>query len=387
MSLLFKRDTVFSGESIPEALARRTGRRQSTKVTSASALRAGAVWACRRLRGDLISTLPLDTYRSVGGIDVEVPKPPVFITPDGLIDWEEWMYSSQDDLDALGNTVGVITQKDGGGLPSRIELVSNDDLSIRCKGGRPVEYFVNGEKYEPEEVWHERQFTRSGLGVGLSPIAHAAMSLGGYLSAQEFAADWFSGGGIPAAHLKNAEQVLKDGVADKVKARFNETVGAGDIFVTGKDWEYKPLSAKASEAQFIEQMKFGVPDICRFLGVPGDMIDAESSTGTVTYANVTQRNLQLLIMNLNPALRRREAAFSRRLLDGPRFARFNRGALLEMDLKSRYEAHQIAIRSRWKVPSEVRELEDLPPLTAEQLDEFEVFAKTTEAPYTSGGSS
>jgi hypothetical protein len=137
--------------------------------------------------------------------------------------------------------------------------------------------------------------------------------------------------------------VLAPGEADKVKERFNDQVMNGDLFVTGNDWEFNPIAAKASEAQFIEQMKFGIVDICRFLGVPADMIDADTSTGSITYANITQRNLQLLIMNLNPALRRREAAFSRRLLPQPRFARFNRGALLEMDLKSRYEAHNLAI--------------------------------------------
>jgi phage portal protein BeeE len=112
------------------------------------------------------------------------------------------------------------------------------------------------------------------------------------------------------------------------------------------------------------------------------MIDAESSTGSITYANVTQRNLQLLIMNLNPILRRRESAFSRKLLPQPRYMRFNRAALLEMDLAGRYAAYKVGIDGRWIVPSEVRQLEDRPPFTPEQLAEFAVFSKTPTPPPT-----
>jgi len=75
-------------------------------------------------------------------------------------------------------------------------------------------------------------------------------------------------------------------------------------------------------------------------------------------------------MNLNPALRRREDAFSFSLLPQPRIAKFNRGAILEMDLKSRYESYGIGIENRFMVPSEVRALENRPPFTPEQMAEF-----------------
>jgi len=376
VSLFGKRELTFPGAS--ELLGQRTSRRTSgIAINADTALRHSAVWACRRLRGDLVSTMPLDIFRTIDGVDVTQNKPPVFITPDGdTVDWLEWVYSSQDDLDANGNTVGVITAVDGSRLPSRIELAPFDEVSVKGRGAKIEKWKIGGEWYTPEQVWHEKQYTRPGLAIGLSPIAKAAMSIGGYLSAQEFARDWFAGGGIPSARLKNTAKTIDPNEAQKVKDRFRATVGTGDIFVHGNDWEYDTIQAKASESAFIEQMQFSIADLCRFLGVPADMIDAETSTGSITYANVTQRNLQLLIMNINPVLRRRETAFSNRLLPKPRFAKFNRGALLEMDLKTRYEAHQIAINSKFLAPSEVRALENRAPFTAEQIAEFSIFAKT-----------
>lgn len=205
--------------------------------------------------------------------------------------------------------------------------------------------------------------------MGLSPIAYAAQSMSGFLNAQEFAAAWFSKGGIPAAHLRNTAKTVDAAKAAAIKARFEATVETGGLFVTGNDWEYQMISAKASEAAVIDQLRFGVGDAARFFGVPGDMIDAETSSGSVTYANVTQRNLQLLIMNIGPAVTRRERALSR-LTPGPRYVKLNADALLRMDLRSRYEAHRVAIDGRFLAPSEVRELENRQPFTAEQEAEF-----------------
>lgn len=375
MSLFFKRGLTFPNAE--QLLSERLAGRNRTRVTADTALRHSAVWACRRLRADLVSTMPVDVFRRIDGMDMEQVKPPVFVMPGGdTVDWCEWAYSTQDDLDALGNTVGVITATGGDRLPSRIELVSQSDVTIKGRGSQIEGFYIGGERHDPSVIWHEKQYTRSGLPVGLSPIAYAAMSIGGYLSAQEFARDWFAGGGIPSARLKNVAKTISPDEAARVKERFRATVGTGDLFVHGSDWEFDTIQAKASESAFIEQMKFSIGDICRFLGVPGDMIDAETSTGSITYANVTQRNLQLLILNLNPALRRRETAFSNRLLPKPRFARFNRGALLEMDLKSRYEAHKVGIDGRFLAPSEARALENRAPFTPEQLAEFAIFSKS-----------
>lgn len=358
-----------SVESImSEARSRRTG--TSKKVDRDQALRTSSVWACLRLRADLVSTMPLDVFRRVEGMQVELPKPPIFVTPGGeKVGIEEHLYSSQFDLDSNGNTVGLITEIDGNGKPRRIDLVPIGSVVVRTKKG-VVEYLIDGKKVPTENVWHEKQFTTSGIPVGLSPIAYAALTLNPALSAQEFAASWFGNGVTPSAHLKNTSKTLKGTQADAVKSRFLANVRDGEPFVTGNDWEYHLLSAKASESMYLEHLKATPADVCRYLGVPGDMIDADSSTGNVTYANVTQRNLQLLIMNLNPALVRREKAMSRGLLPGGRFVEFNRGALLQMDLKTRYEAHGIAIEKRFLAPSEVRALENRAPFTDEQLAEF-----------------
>lgn len=374
---------VGTAEDILAASRGQRGGRMASNVTRSNALKHSAIWAGLRLRADLVSTMPIDTFRKLSdGTQIEVAKPPVLINPGGSeIDLTEWMYSSQFDLDSCGNTFGIISARDGLGFPAQIDLVPYTDVTVRVRNN-VVSYLIAGTSYEKSQIWHERQFTMSGIPVGLSPIAYAAFSINGYLSAQQFALDWFSNSAVPASMLKNQEKVLAPGVADKVKERFRASVENGDVFVTGKDWDYQMLAAKASDAQFIEEREFGLVDACRFIGVPADMIDASSSGSSVTYANITQRNLQLLIMNIGPSITRRERALSN-LMPRPRFVKLNTEAILRMDTKSRYEGYSIAIDKRWMAPSEVRIKENLPPMTPEQEAEIgRLFPAKTPAPIT-----
>ncbi|MFC8438038.1 phage portal protein [Streptomyces griseoincarnatus] len=382
MSLFRRRDAP--GQSAADVIPQRPGTGGgAAAVTNDSALRHSAVWACLRLRANLISTMPVDLYRKVDGIQVEVPKPAVLITPGGdEVEMPEWMYSSQFDLDRSGNSIGLITALDGLGLPARIELVPSSDVSVRMRKGKKT-YRIAGKVYEPHEVWHEKQYTVPGLPVGLSPVAYAAWSISEYLSIQQFAMDWFRNGAIPSAHLKNTAKQLTPEQADGAKQRFKAAVMNRDLFVTGNDWDYDMIQAEQAGADWIQAKQFGIGDIARFFDCPSDLIDAAVSGSSVTYANMTQRNLQFLVMSLGPAVTRRENALSR-LSSRPRFVKLNRNALLAMDPQTQAQVLKTRIDSRTLTPSEARAFYDQPPLTDDQMAEFDrLFGKgTTPTPTT-----
>lgn len=390
MSLFFAQDRGLSAQQmIGERTRGRSGRNVS--VSRERAMRSSAVWACLRLRADLESTMPVDVFRRIGGVQVEQQKPPVMISPGGSasgggMTWIEHLYATRIDLDSTGNAVGIIRATDGAGRPALIELADVDTVSLRKAKSGETTWKIDGTTYKPHEIWHERQFTASGSRLGLSPIAHAALTLSNGISAQEFADGWFGNSAIPAQHLRNTAKILSPTQTSKIRARYKATVEQGDVFVTGKDWELNLLAAKASESSYLEQIGATDRDVCRFLGVPGDMVDIAADGSSVTYANVTQRNMQLLVINLGPALTRREEHYSLKLLPAPRYMKFNPGALLRMDLRSRYEAYKVGVDGRWLPPSRINELENMPPLTPEEEDEFaRLFPTRSTAPDTTKG--
>jgi len=359
------------GLSFPNAdqmLAERLGVRTNSRLINGdTARRHSAVWACRRLRGDLISTLPIDAYRMIGGLEIEVAKPPMLVNPGGeKVNILEWLYSTQDDLDGFGNTFGLITARNALGLPARIDLVPVESVTVRVRNSELVKYLIGGREYEPSEVWHEKQFTKAGSHVGLSPIMYGALSISSGLSAAEFAANWFNDGAVPTAMLKNTAKTLKSGEATLVKNRFKAAVANHDLFVAGADWDYKMLAVPQNQATFIDLMSYSVVDIARFFGAPADMIDAAVSGQSITYASISQRNLQLLIMNVGPAIVRREAAMSTWLPRGQR-VRLNSDALLRMDPETRQKVISGKLADYSMTNDEARALDNKPPLTDEEI--------------------
>ena len=380
MSLQHKRDLDgyygdYPGATAAQIIPPRThfGAAGMVAVTAETALRHSAVWACLRLRANLISTMPVDSFRRVGGVQVETPKLPILVSPGGeRVDILEWLYSSQVDLDRAGNAFGLVAERNGFGLPHRIDLVPCSDVSVVVKGGEVDHYRIGSEKYQPSEVWHEKQYTVAGLHIGLSPVAYAAWSIGEYLSIQQFALDWFGNGQHPSAMLRNQEKTVSPEQATVVKERFKTAVKSGDVFVTGKDWEYQMLQAEQAGSSWLEAKGYGVADVARFFDCPANLIDAAIQGGgdSITYANIVQRNLQLLVMHLAPAVIRRERALSR-LLPVPRYVKLNTNALLRLDPATQVEVLARQIESRQMAPSEARELADRAPFTEGQLAEFD----------------
>lgn len=343
----------------------------SVTVTADSALKHSAAWAALRLRADLISAMPVNAFRKVGDVDVKIDKPAVLVTPGGAgFDMAAWMWATQFDLDRLGNSFGLITERDGSGLASTIELQDHNDVVVTVVKG-VTWYRIRGTKYPASDVWHERQYRLPGQVMGLSAISLAASSVGLYQSAQQFGIEWFSNGGtIPSGHLRNKEKTLTDQQSDKVKERFKLSVADRDVFVTGNDWEYSTVPVAANEAQFLTTQDYTSADVARVIGVPGDLIDLASKGSSITYANITQRNLQFLIMNLWAAIRRRQVSLSTLVAD-PRYVRLSSDAILQMDPQTKAAVLGQRINDRMLAPSEARRIDNLEPFTTEQLAEFD----------------
>lgn len=347
-------------------------------VTNDRALKSSVYWACLKLRASLISTFPIDQYRDVLGIQTEWPyKPAILTDPGGMrVDIVDWMAMTQRDLDAAGNTVGLIVERSTArspyypqGLPSRIELQPISACSYIERRDRPDQWRIGSKIYDLGDVYHEMSNPQAGMKVGLPTTLYAALSIGEGLSMQQHGLDWFSGGGIPKAHMRNTMKLLEGGETDQVKQWWRDVVANGDMLVTGKDWEYEMIQAQNAGMEFIAGRDHSNLDVCRFMDTPGDLVDVNQSGASITYANITQRNLQYLIYRLGPATINREKALSK-LLPRPRYVKLNTEALLRMDPMARQELLKSKIETWQLTNSETRALDNLPPLDTAQLAEM-----------------
>jgi HK97 family phage portal protein len=240
-----------------------------------------------------------------------------------------------------------------------VELLDPNRVAVGNPYG-PLEVRVDGQEIDPASLWHVRAFTAPGQVLGLSPIAHARQAIGLGMGAEKYAARFFGESAIPSGVL-TSDQDIKQERADALKARWREAHdGHRDIAVLGNGARFQAVTIPPEEAQFLEASKANVATICRYYRVPPELMASESG-GSLTYANVEQRALDFLTFCLRRWIVTMETALSA-LLSSTTAVKFNAAALVRTDLLTRYQAHESAIRAGWKLRSEVRELEDLPPI-------------------------
>jgi HK97 family phage portal protein len=358
--------------NVPQLIDAATGGRRGTAgqpVGWAGALSIPAVWAAVRLRANVIASLPVGVFRDRDGVPERVPVsqvPGVLAQPSAQFDMTSWLHASQVSLDMRGNAFGRIVARDPRTfLPTQVELVHPDDVGIRELPGGELEYRFGGTTVPRFDVWHEQQNEVPGSVLGMSPIAAAARSLGITLAAEEYGAGFYTDALTPSALLSSDAPIDEDG-ARIVKRRVLATQTGREPLVLGGNWRYQQLSVNPAEAMFLEVMRYGDTDVARLFDVPGELIDANTSGSSITYANREQRSQDLLAFRLGPAIARRERALSRLTVRG-QYVKLNVGGLLRGDLMTRYKSYQIGLTHGFLTLDEVRALEERAPLTPEDL--------------------
>lgn len=373
---IFERSAGSTFTGLRESLPSRTSPRGKPAVTSKLAMSQSVIWAAMNLHAALESMFPVDVMGEVDGIKVNRPTPPVLVFPseyaEGHFDTiADWLYATRMSLQGWGNVFGEITQINSNKLPARIQLVPAEDVTLKISNRRIVEYRFGRTVYPGDRVWHERGALLPGIPVGLSPIAYAMLTTRTSAAARQFADDWFGNSGYPGGHLKNTAKTLKDGESRGVKAKFRRDVAAGDLFVTGSDWTFTPIQAKAVEAGFLEAMNHTDVELARFFNTPANIIDvASTGSARITYANITQANLDFMVSRMGPNLKRRNDALTL-LTPKPQFVRLNPSAFLAMDDLTRTQLLRSRIESRMLTPDQARHLEDQPALTEDDYAQFD----------------
>ena len=137
----------------------------------------------------------------------------------------------------------------------------------------------------------------------------------------------------------------------------------------GDDWtdpqvleKAKSMALNAEDSQFLETRKFQLEEICRLFRVPLHMVQ---NTDRATFNNIEELGLGFINYSLVPYLTRIEQRINtglvRKSKQGVYYAKFNAGALLRGDMKSRFEAYATGINWGIYSPNDCRDLEDMNP--------------------------
>lgn len=371
----------YSADVTPPAAAFRS----STSATVDRALTLPAVYRSVVLTAGMASQLEIGVQR--WGQWIETPS--LIRQPDPWRPLDSWIERAVVGLATDGNAVLRLVRGAGGGIVALEVLNPFKSHFYRGKRNEKRLRYTGdpdgkARDYGPDEFVHVWGLEVPGLSRGLGPIGHCRASLSGSLDIRDYAADWFRSDDVPSGVL-TTDQRLDGAAAEEYRRRWiNEPEVAADGTTTGKSrlgpqvrvlgqgLKYEPIMLRPADAQWLEAQAFGVLDVARMFGLPGDYLLAAVEGSSLTYANLEMIDAQFLRTTLFPLyLRKIEGALSSVLPHGQR-ARFRTQELLRPDAKTRAEIDRIYVETGVVRPQEIRDREGMegpaptPPARKEQ---------------------
>lgn len=338
------------------------------------AMQIAAANRCIRLLSEVVASLPLHLYeRTADGRRLADDHPLYQVLHDLPNQYQtavEFRETMQLHLVSRGNTYAQIV-RNGGRITALLPLYAGAmDVDLQRDGSVLYRYHEeNGERrFRSDEILHVKLFGPGPI-VGLSPLSYARQSLGLAAAIGESTAKFHANGLRPGGVL-STDNVLKPEQREALRERLEKHNGGQrkwSLMVLEAGLKYSAVTLSPEDAQMLGQWAFSIEEICRFFGVPPQLV-GHTDKASSWASSLENLNLYFLQYTLRPYLTRWEQAINRRLLspaDRLRYyAEFNIDGLLRADFKSRQEGYAKALggpgAQGYMTINEVRKLENLP---------------------------
>lgn len=335
-----------------------------------SSLKVAAVYAATSLIADMIASTPWAVFDDAAGYPKKWKQQPTLVTDPGFrgLDVYSWKYQMATSCLLRGNAYGYILDWDARGIPSKVVWLKPDDV---VWDDDEKDAYWKGKLIPADQLIHIPGYVVPGSRIGLSPLALFKIQIETAREAQKFGKNFFRRGAVPASILSNTQMKLDPEQAEVIKKRAIASVSSSEPLVIGNDWKFEAISIPQGEVQFLAGIKATANQIAAVYRVDPEDVGGETGGSTLKYASLEMNQLAFAARTLRPWASRFETVLSQYLPPSSRYIRFNLDAAARADLKSRYEAHSIALAKKpFKVVDEVRSLEELPPSEALTQEQF-----------------
>lgn len=193
-------------------------------------------------------------------------------------------------------------------------------------------------------------------GVGPLQLCGAAVSVA--VESQEWAANFFAGGGYPSIWIKaagelggGADDAITDEDADnaayneaqRLKAQWVETAPNTPRVTDESILDIKQFDPNPQGAQMLDARDYQNGDASRMFGIPGSILEYYRSGSSLTYQNLDDEFIKWVRLGLRPGyLEPIEQAMSD-LLTRSTVARFHTEPLEAPNVKTRFEVYEKAV--------------------------------------------
>lgn len=262
-----------------------TAMERPATVNFDTAMAVSAFWASARLIAETVGSLPLTVHSEGDATMAPLPNhwlAKLLRNPHPWYTQQEFLEFRALCLAVHGNAYAVI-HKRGDGLPIMLEPLMPAQMEVRVlSGGRRIYAYydqVSGvvRLYDAALIWHCRLFGNGA--VGLSPLSHAANTLGIAIASESRVSATMRNGAKPTGML-TLDKPLSPKQRDELRNSFKLLAeGNNDsLVVLEAGMKYTQVSMSPQDIELLASRRFSVEDICRFMGVPSVLVNDTSSS-------------------------------------------------------------------------------------------------------------
>lgn len=260
-----------------------------------------------------------------------------------------------------GNFLGIKADFMGA-YPQQIVPVPTGNWLAYYDGAGYLVYDVCGDKYSRDEVTHVRANALPNQPMGIGVVSQFRRSLGQALDQQNFAADTYRSGSVPAGVINlDLPEIIAE-QANLVQNQWLANHSGGRVpAVLPNTMKFEAIQWSPEDMQFLQARQFTVGEIAHMFNLDPTDLGAALAGDSMTYANIEQRQVQRTVDSYSSYMRRIEEEWSD-LLPGGNSARMDPDKLLRTDSKTRAEVDQLNVGTSVRSTDEVRKRDGFKPL-------------------------
>lgn len=371
-----------SGRNVADYIEGRQLSTSGLAIGSNEALTYSPVWSAVDMISSDIARIPWKAYRDgeAGKSREELRNHPVWGILRRRVAMNEttniWLVRMLAHALLHGNAFSVIRLA-GRDIDS-LEFIHSNKVTVQRVNGT-VYYEVNWDPYTDdrdrvEKIAASSMFHLQGLTLdyygGLSLVKYARNMIGRQLSAEVYGSDFFKNSAVPQGYFSHPGK-MSEPAQERLVSQFEKRFGSAGlrhrigVLEEGMTWVATAVSPE--DAMLIETMKWGVPEVARFFGIPPHKLGDANTKGWNTteqenrsyYNSTLGKWVDRLVWESIKLFREDEQKTT--------YTAFDLDGWFQANTLDRYTANGIAIQWGWKTRNEVRAQENLNPL--EGLDD------------------
>jgi HK97 family phage portal protein len=354
------------------------------QIRGTNSLKEITVYICIKILSDTVSKLPLKIYQDSSGIKKATEHylyPFLKLRPNPYMSASDFWKCVETMRNIYGNSYVWIDYVQSGrnvgkiqGFyplnPTQMQIWVDNVGLLSSKNSIWYIYTDNmgtQHKLQASDLLHFKGLTTNGI-VGVNPIEQLKNSIENAKSAEKFLNNSYKNGMQSAGiiqYVGDLDQKAEETFRTKFEQMSSGLKNANRISLLPIGYQYQSMALKLTDAQFLENTELNERQLAAAYGIKLHQLNSLTKT---SYASTSEANREFYTDTLLAILTMYEQELTYKIflnseIQKGYYAKFNADVILRGDIKSRYEAYAIAIQNGFKMPNEVREMEEDPPET------------------------